>query len=84
MRVAITLTHDEIKEIIQKHIKERMDGVITKLTILSNSKQNYKATWEVCEVVAVNQEAIEDHNKLYGLDGKNSYPQLMVEAEIKR
>jgi hypothetical protein len=64
MKAAITLSQDEIILLIARHLQEKTPGLsIGRVCILTNSKQNYRARWEECSVIALNDEAVERANE---------------------
>ena len=83
MKVKVSLSHKEVLDILSKHLSESLNCLVSEVKILTRSKQNYRAVWELCDVVVVNDDEIAEHNKAYPKD-KYPEPELSVEAEIER
>ncbi len=83
MKVSLTLTHSDVLEAIRQYLVNKLGPVNPgDIQVFVHSKQNYKATWEPCTMLLVNEAGVFDHNAIQ-TQNKEMLPQLMVKAEVE-
>lgn len=73
--ITIEFGEKELREIIRKHIEEKLGpaGAVTDIKFLVKSKQNYRSTWEEAGIVVVSP----------GLAKEKYIPEVKVEYKVE-
>jgi hypothetical protein len=63
MKLNLVITQQELEELIADHVNSKLPaGTVDKVELFVKSKQNYRATWEHCHTIVLNEEARQEHN----------------------
>lgn len=85
MRMEVTITQKELEELIANHIAEKLpNNTIDKVVLYTQSTQNYKAKWEACAVILVNEEARQRYNEQKSREVKeNPLPEIKAVVNLR-